>query len=306
MNAVIVTSAERGYFALAMGLVRSIRDAERATGAAQPLTIKLLDIGLEPGQREKFAGLCDVVEVPGYYVPVDRTDHEQPWLRAMALRPYLREYLPGHELYVYLDADTWVQNLGDLRLLMQAGAYRGLALVPMIDRTYEELYRKDSELLLWMNKVHREVYGDTRAEALLFLPGLNCGVFAARHDSPLWEPFGSYLHEVFEKAKRIIDQPAFHAAIYEKQVPFYSLPSRFNWICIRGLPHVDLNRRLLTAPGIPFEPLGIVHLTNRLIAKQIPLVCNDGKKRPIPLDYFGFHRAFRERSPAAAAGKGSE
>ena len=296
MKSVIVTAAERGYFGLAMGLVRSIRDAERATGAAQPLTIKLLDIGLEPQQRAQFDGLCDVFTPPQYHMPLDRVDHEASRLRSRAVKPFLREYFPGYELYLYLDADCWVQNLNDLRMLMQAGAYRGLALTPMIDRTYPELYRKDSEMLRWMNKVHREVIGPDRAEKLLYLPGLNAGAYSARHDSPLWEHYGNCLREVFEKAKRILDQPAFNVAIYENRIPYYPLPSRFNWLCIRSLPQVDLRRRALTEPGIPFEPLGIVHLTHRLIGKEFALTCNDGKKRPFQLDYFGFHRSLSKHA----------
>ncbi len=293
-NSIIVTAANESYFELLQGLVLSIRHGEQRHGRTQGIPVKVLDLGLTPQQAAALEPHCEVHKPSKVFLPIEHTGHTREHLLSRAVKPFLKEYFPGYDVYTWLDADTWVQNFADLDLFMQVGKARGLALVPMVDRTYLELYNKSSELHGWMQPTIADSFGSAVASGLKYLPTLNAGVFSATRDSPIWEHYAQCLEQVFRKSRRVFDQPAFNVAIYGRRIPFYPLPSRFNWICVRSLPNVDLKLRALTAPGIPYEPLGIVHLTKRMTHRDIPVRCSDGTQRSLRLDYLGWQSHWRQ------------
>jgi len=60
----------------------------------------------------------------------------------MTARPYLPKHFPGHAVYLWIDADAWVQDDTVLDIFV-SGARRGmLAVVPEVDRGYWTIHKR--------------------------------------------------------------------------------------------------------------------------------------------------------------------
>lgn len=291
---VIVTAASQDYAHLLKGLVLSIRDGEQGSRPANRLPIKVLDLGLTDETVDDLSAHCVLEPAPDPPFPVHHDDHPRSLLLSRALRPFLPRFFPGFRVYTWLDADTWVQDVTALSVLRDAALVAGLAVVPAFDRSYACLYDKRSEHYRWMQPVIAQVFGDSVATDLAFRPIINSGVFSATPSSPLWTTFAEGVQAVFSKSRLIRDQPAFNVAVYRHKIPFYPLPSRYNWLCLHRLPRLDQERRVLTAPALPHEDLSILHLTKRRCHRDLPVACSDGLRRPLRLDYLGLHGKQRD------------
>ena len=98
VNTVIISAADTEFFRLLSGLVRSIRATQ-----PEPFPLCVLDCGLEPDQRGWLA-VRDVALVEPCW---DYTGFEAPgpWFKAMTARPNLPKWVPGYEMYFWIDAD---------------------------------------------------------------------------------------------------------------------------------------------------------------------------------------------------------
>lgn len=73
--------------------------------------IACFDVGLAPDRRADVARRVAHLIDPGWDLPVDRKLRAQrPALRSITVRPFLPRYLPGYDIYVWIDADAWVQE----------------------------------------------------------------------------------------------------------------------------------------------------------------------------------------------------
>jgi hypothetical protein len=298
----IVTAADQEYAVLLKGLILSIRDGEGHPGEGRRIRIVVLDLGLARQTVRELSSLCDFHSVSEAPFPIARGDHPRPLLLSRALRPFLPHLFPGYRVYTWLDADTWVQDVSGLAVLREAALTAGLAVVPSLERSYECLYDKHSRHFRWMQPIIAQAFGESVAGNLAFRPALNSGVFSATPSSPVWEHYADALRQVFAKSRFVRDQPAFNVAIYRNAVPFYPLPSQYNWLCLRRLPRLDVERRTLTAPGLPREDLAIVHLTKQLCYRELSLGCSDGRERHLRLDYLGLRAGFRSDPVVRSAG----
>src|SRR5580700_2005955 len=98
----IVTAADTKFFDLLQGLVASIRD--KPEGRTVPIYV--LDAGLTVSEKAWLgARAASAVAVAWPY------DFDVPGSqRVLARRCQIPSLVPGHDLYMWLDADTWVQD----------------------------------------------------------------------------------------------------------------------------------------------------------------------------------------------------
>ena len=91
---------------------------------------------------------------------------------------------------------------------------------------------------------------------------INAGVFALKADAPHWIGLGRDLSARRCSARPIMtDQLALNVLVYDKGFAHEPLPSRCNWPIHHATPAWDAERGLFVEPAMPYEPLGILHLT---------------------------------------------
>jgi hypothetical protein len=88
------------------------------------------------------------------------------------------------------------------------------------------------------------------------------------------------------------DQVALNVLIYDKGFACESLPSRCNWSIHHATPAWDAERSLFVEAAMPYDPLGILHMTiytKRLETLEVRELggTHDGQVRPRSLRWPG-------------------
>ena len=197
-------------------------------------------------------------------------DQAPAFVRMFESRPFLPRYFPGYDLYIWIDADAWLQETETIELLARGAARGALAIVPELHPAYRSVIT-DLELRYgrfgrirfdsWAHTLYRDGYGEAAARAYALRPMLNSGVFALRADAPHWEAWIESYRAASPRKHRIgFDQIALNHAVYSRGLEAEYLPAWCNWVCSCGLPAYDPETGLLVDPYLPNHPLGIVHM----------------------------------------------
>jgi predicted O-methyltransferase YrrM len=256
----IVSAADSNYFALLRDLIASIRN--KPQGRAVPLFV--LDAGLSPSDKSWLAQqLVAVVEVPWPY----EIDVPGPQ-RALAMRCRIPTLVPEHHIYLWLDADTWVQDWAAVDLYRAAAEERFFCMTAEIDRSYDL-----GDLVSWNASTSRRLYGEGLARHLVRKPLLNAGAFAGRGDAPHWAAWQRRVEDALgvTGADFFLDQTALNIVAYVDCLDIAVLPPHYNWTCHRALPRTTADGAVLLDPQPPYQPLGIVHLTHATKKREFTL-----------------------------------
>ncbi|NJK60122.1 MAG: tetratricopeptide repeat protein [Oscillatoriales cyanobacterium SM2_1_8] len=281
----IVIAADARYFPLAQEAILSIR----ALPEGEAAEICYLDLGCTAEQRAWLASHTDRVAQAQWDLDFPNREATPEYLKAMVGRPFLPEYFPGYEVYVWLDADVWMQTWEAIPLLV-AGAQRyGLAIVSEIDRNNGLLFGQIEGYMAFQRDWYAPSYGREVADRLCQYPLLCTGVFAMRWDAPHWQAWRDCLHQGIQKAIHAgIDQISLNLAIYENPALFQQtalLPIWCDWMCHIGLPLWDENHHRFVEAQPPHHPISILHLTSLKNNPQVRLKTRQGREVEIGLRY---------------------
>lgn len=274
---IIISAANQAYWPLLSGLLHSIDKRRRASGVA----VGIVDLGLADEQTDRLRRYGAEVVVPGWDcdLAVFATP-PPPFFKAMTARPFLPRYFPGYDVYVWIDADCWVQDWHAVRMLCTSAEACGFAIVPEVDRSYTPFMAAGGTFLEWTRSGFVICLGEEEADRLVPYPLLNSGVFAATRDTLVWPLWAKRIGDVLARARHANfwgEQTALNACIRQGGVPLALLPARCNWICSRALPCIGADGKTLVEPQPPFEPLGIVHLAANAKQGIWPLLGVDGR-----------------------------
>jgi len=259
---IMMSAANAAFFDLLQGLVCSVRD--KPQGLDIPMAV--LDVGLEPQQVAWLESKnVRAVRPERTVFSVDKEVY-----KAYTSRPLLPEIVPGYDLYMWVDADAWIQDWSAVELYFRGAAEGKLACVMSIDRAYDApiptlRLRTFLGFIIgltgWSYDHYRQAYGRRAALRLALAPMVNSGVFAMRADAPQWQAWQECFRAAgAPKRGHPSDQTALTYAIFERHLAMEYLPAWCNWVCNRARPKVDPDTQLLTEPYLPHHPLGIVHL----------------------------------------------
>ncbi len=184
---------------------------------------------------------------------------------ALTCRPFMPEFLPGYDGYIWVDSDVRFVRPTGLKYYTATLALTGASVVishetepcyiinvdPKIGRIYHAGF---VERL-------RAVHGEVIADYFRYFNQHNAGLFAARADSPLWARYRRNLRKAMEVAYHgLLEQDAMNVSIFEIG-DHIRAPSSMNWLCSQALPvrgrdgnwcHPEHNDR----------PIHVAHLTN--------------------------------------------
>ncbi len=259
-SAIIITGADSYFFDLVKGTILSIRDKPEG----KSIDIGFFNLGCSPEETSWVAKKVNYVVEPDWEYTFPGIENAPSYLRGLLARPHLPKYFPGYEVYIWLDADAWVQEWFGIDLFIQGSKKRGLAIVPEVDRGNRLLYGP-KDYLIDLSKAYRYHFPELGIENLHTYPLLNAGVFALSHSAIHWSFWDLRLAQALTKRPSILtDQLALNVAVYldglleETEL----LPAYCNWTCHYGLPRWDPKRSLFVEPYLPYTPISILHLTS--------------------------------------------
>jgi hypothetical protein len=253
---VIVTATDSALFWLAKGLVLSTAAAR----AAQGLAMVCYDLGLTPEHRAWMQGQGVRVLPPADPLDATRREGFRPYMLGQFCRPFLPRLLPGHDAYVWLDADTWVQEPDGLGGLLHVARWGSLGCCAEVHHVYSSM-RLDAERhdRFWQRE-WTAVFGPEVARTHAPAAMINSGVFAARPDHPIWAAWEAELRIALERPlTHLSEQLAFcKAALATERIE--RMPALWNWLANFALPRWLGAQRRWIEPTYPHQRIRILHL----------------------------------------------
>jgi predicted O-methyltransferase YrrM len=282
MKALAVTAADDKFFALASGTIASVR-ANSLLGA---LDIAVLDIGLLDWQLTELRTKVEHIIEPAWAIDFPDQSSATNSLRALVARPFLRDLFPGYDLYLWIDADAWVQDPQGLIAYLEAAKTLKLAITPEISRHYSSLYKDPTDIRRLEGAIYTLGWGESVARQLVQCPLANAGVFALHRDSVAWDAWADTLRMLLQRTNNFyVEQTALNGAILTGRIPIVPLPAHCNWICSNALPVVEMPTGHFLEPGYPPQRLWIVHLTGNTKFRLLDLNTTDGRQMRTSLHY---------------------
>lgn len=269
---IIVTGADSGFFEMLQDLVLSIRELPEGRDCA----LAVLDFGLTDEQRGWLVPRVTYIAKPDWDIKFPSMDRTPEYKKSSVVTPFLPKYFPGHGVYIWIDADAWLQDWLAIPLLVEGARRDGLAAVLEVDRNYDSLtsglrlhLHKHNPLLRGRIRKVRSLlqrrmdkfYPPSGGQRYLLKPLINAGIFAIAADAPHWAAWAdSYRRARIRDYRDLSDQVPLNHAVYTRGLPVHRLPAWCNWVCCHALPMIDTERRLLVEPSLPHHPIGILHM----------------------------------------------
>lgn len=255
----IASGADRNYFPLLRDTVLSVL-AHRRDQA-----IGILDFGLDEEHREWLSPRVHHIVRPDWDLDFPRREQVPEIFKAQVARPFLPRHFPGYEMYLWIDADAWLQDGRAIDLYVNAAGTDKLAITPEIDRAYKRHYKRPKPFgwtLAWKN--YRRAFGWRAADRLGRNPMVNCGVFALHREAPHWDAWARVLLRVLQRTRFFfVEQIALNYVIFAERLAVNFLPAYCNWMPGDAAPVFDAERRLFVEPYAPHEVIGVMHLAGR-------------------------------------------
>jgi hypothetical protein len=254
---IAITGGDAGYFELMRDCIGSLH----AVPQGRALALGILDCGLTEEQRAWCRARGASLVAPGWDFAFPGRDKLKDGYKALTARPFLPRYFPGFDLYLWIDGDCWVQQGDAIALFLAAARTGALAVAPEIHRSMRHYRHAWPEFAAVNGAAFAACFDKATADRLVRYPLINAGVFALQADAPHWRGWADLLREALQRSTDMADQIALNVLIYDKGFACEPLPSRCNWPVHHATPAWDAERALFVEPAMPYDPLGILHLT---------------------------------------------
>jgi hypothetical protein len=249
---IIVTGGDAQFFPFLLAAIQSLR--AHPHGAARDLGV--VDQGLTAEQQAQLAAFgCRIVQ-PEWTLPVPQ---EARLLRNIGLvaRTALRDYFPGYQVYLWFDADAWMQTPEFITAFIDGARTHGAAVATENGPGYR---RSFSDLKWWAGNMIAS-FGPYAGLRCSLVTSINIGVLCLADTAPHWQAWRRrYAQALVRTGKVNMDQHAFLAAIHLDALDTAFLPARFNWLPHLSCPIWNAERRLLCEPAGARRPLSVIHL----------------------------------------------
>ena len=242
-----------------------------------------------PGAATQGATLV----VPQWDFDFPGRDKLKDGYKALTARPFLPRYFPGFDLYLWIDGDCWVQQ-GDAIALFQRAARTGaLAVAPEIHRSMRHYRHAWGEFSSINGAAYEACFDKADGRAADPLSPDQCRRLRPRGRRAALGRLGrASMGEALQRSTDMTDQMALNVLVYDKGFACEPLPSRCNWPIHHATPAWDAERSLFVEPAMPYDPLGILHMTiytKRLATLDVRELGgpHDGQVRPRSLRWPG-------------------
>ncbi|MGE0578305.1 MAG: hypothetical protein AB7F22_04495 [Reyranella sp.] len=261
---IAITGGDAGYFDLMKDCIASLQSVPEG----RALALGILDCGLTGEQRAWCLDRGATLVVPEWDFDFPGRDKLKDGYKALTARPFLPRYFPGFDLYLWIDGDCWVQQGDAIELFLEAARTGALAVAPEIHRSMRHYRHAWGEFFAVCGAAYESCFDKATAERLVRYPMINAGVFALTGGAPHWQGWATVLGEALQRSTDMTDQMALNVLVYDQGFVCEPLPSRCNWPVHHATPAWDAARALFVEPAMPYDPLGILHLT--IYTKRLP------------------------------------
>jgi lipopolysaccharide biosynthesis glycosyltransferase len=263
-NKIIISSSDNKYFFLIKELFLSLKN----NGILDEYDFAILDTGLDLKQKNYFKDHNVLVksaewnvEVPKYKI-LGREN-----LKTQVARAFLPDYFNNYKLYIWLDADMWLNDIESFYLYEKGALSDKLTIVPQSDRAYvknanvEWLFGFPKKIKTINYKNISKSISKSLGRKYAFHSTLNAGAFAINDNVNIWKCFQKNIKLAAKKGRIFgTDQVALALSIYEDGLPSEFLPAYCNWMCEFNMPKFDSEKGQFVEPYIPNHPIALVHL----------------------------------------------
>ena len=261
---IIISSSDKKYFFLIKELHLSLKNH----GVLDEYDFAILDTGLDVKQKNYFQDDNVIikkaewnVEVPKYKI-LGREN-----LKTQVARAFLPDYFDNYKVYIWLDADMWLNDLESFYFYEKGAMNNKLTIVPQSDRAYvknanvEWLFGFPKKIKTINYKNISKSISKSLGRKYAFHSTLNAGAFAINDNVNIWKCFQKNIKLAAKKGRIFgTDQVALALSIYEDGLPSEFLPAYCNWMCEFNMPKFDSEKGQFVEPYIPNHPIALVHL----------------------------------------------
>jgi hypothetical protein len=254
-KAIVITGCDRNHFALAEDLAASLRAVHG--GEVDFGFIRFCDTPLPA----PIAAAADHVFDCSADYAAFRKEHGF-YVASTGIKAKLPDAFPGYDIYCWIDADCWIQDRATVEKMIASAMQFEICIHPEYDVHYRYHPTPGDRSKL----IYARVYPQTPLDAQsLNLPMLNAGVYAMRAGAGLWRRWADEMADMKRRfaageATFLCDQIPLHKIIYGERIRYFPLRATDNWQLYACRPNLDRQRRLLTVPTPPYEPIGVLHL----------------------------------------------
>ncbi len=284
MRTVLVSGSDAGLFPHLQRLIASIAGHPQSAS----FDLAVIHPGLPEAPLDWLGEHVTQVRELGWDLRDPVADPALQFMKIMDGRAMLPDLVPGYDIYIWIDADAWVQRWDAIDLLIRGAAAGALAAVaelhPCFNLPIPGLKIKHLPFRLmyvksWAHRRYRRFFSAAAAREFGFEPILNSGVVALRGDAPHWSHWVDSLRLAIGKANKpthYLNQIALNHAVRTLDLPVAHLPAWCNWPCGRALPMYDRETGCFVEPMLPYPPLGIVHRTAKTKDGEFDIKTTDG------------------------------
>ena len=278
-NKIIVSSSDSKYFFLLKELFLSLDKS----GILSEYQFAILDTGLLEEQKFFFLDNNVIIKEAIWNTPVPKFKIlGRDNLKTQVARAYLPHYFEDYKLYIWLDADMWLNDANSFSFYEKGALNDKLTIVPQSDRAYvknanvEWLFGFPKKIKTINYKNISKSISSSLGRKYAFHSTLNAGAFAINNNSRIWECFQKNIKLAAKKGRIFgTDQVALALSIYEDNIPSEFLPAYCNWMCEFNMPKFDIDKGQFVEPYIPNHPIALVHLAGLDDIRQDKTILSD-------------------------------
>ncbi len=299
---IVVTAADETYSPLLQDWLRALRRVQPSV----TFNIGILDLGLSEASKAQLAASNVILKSPKIdidYPGREAWEAQAPFYRAMTARPYLRDYFPGYDAYMWMDADTWTQTSEALDTMLPfASADDAIYIASEFDRDYSP-YFLSSQPWEFHLKWYRANFSEATINKFFPRPMFNTGVMALSSRSPVWKAWGDTFAQCLQslpllgRENFMSEQLSLNVALHLNGLPYKVMPAEFNWLSLYALPMIDAETGFYARPTPPRSIISVLHLTHQGKLRTLDLKTTTGQIVQRSLTFTDFEES-RLNSPA--------
>ena len=265
---VIVTGSDKKYYPFLKNLVNSLIKSN----SLDICDLCILDVEDNSQYLEELDSKITKKKKANFNLNIFFKDR-QDWFKLLTERPFMKDYFPGYDKYIWMDADTEVLSNDGIKNIIDACEDKDLAIAPEINESYvfksskfgiKKIFKSYYKISGWSFKNYRKYFSDRIGEDLFFKPLFNNGIFCLKSTSKIWDLWKTEYQGALNKAKTSYgiktDQLSLNKIIYENFEKISILDSTNNWLVSRSEKIKMINNDFFT-PSFPNRKINILHYT---------------------------------------------